>query len=144
MEAIYDSTRRQLHEDDIDGITALYPNVATGTIAGAVTNAGDASGIGGPSTEVALAAALELERQPEPLSHVLIATFATDGVDGPTDAAGAIATASTPEQARHNGLDPHLALSNHDSHTLFNRLGTLIRTGPTGTNVNDIVLAFAY
>ena len=127
-------------------VAASPPDKPTASILGCETtvDVGDASGIGGPSTEVALAAALELERQPDPLSHVLIATFATDGVDGPTDAAGAIATASTPEQARHIGLDPHLALSNHDSHTLFNRLGTLIRTGPTGTNVNDIVLAFAY
>lgn len=49
MEAIYAGARRQLHQDDIDGITALYPNVATGTIAGTVTDAGDASAIAGAS-----------------------------------------------------------------------------------------------
>ena len=78
------------------------------------------------------------------ISQVVIAAFATDGIDGPTDAAGAIATGSTPGQARRIGLDPRLALLDHDSHTLFDRLGTLIRTGPTGTNVNDIVLALCY
>jgi hydroxypyruvate reductase len=103
---------------------------------------GASTGTGGRNQELALAAAIELEGVP----NITVATFATDGVDGPTDAAGAIVTAETCRHARQLGLDPRAALANHDSHGLFSVLDRsgmphLIRTGPTGTNVNDLAVA---
>ena len=106
---------------------------------------GGAAGRGGRNQEAALVAAVEIDGRP----NIAIATFATDGVDGPTDAAGAIATGETCGRARQIGLDPGAVLANHDSHTFFDGLERagfphLIRTGPTGTNVNDIALALVY
>lgn len=106
---------------------------------------GDASGKGGRNLELALAAAIRLEGT----SAVTVATYSTDGVDGPTDAAGAIVTGQTCQQARAAGLDPEAYLRSHDSYSLFDRLDKaghphLIRTGPTGTNVNDIAVALIY
>lgn len=103
---------------------------------------GSASGKGGRNQELALAAALKIENQP----GITIATFATDGVDGPTDAAGAIVTGDTCRQARQLGVNPAAALARHDSYTLFEALDKagfphLLRTGPTGTNVNDVAIA---
>jgi hydroxypyruvate reductase len=100
------------------------------------------SGRGGRNQEAALAAAIELEGR----DGVAVATFATDGIDGPTDAAGAIVTGETCRQARSIGLDPKEFLAAHDSFTFFEKLDRagfphLIKTGPTGTNVNDVAVA---
>jgi len=103
-----------------------------------VTLTGD--GRGGRNQELVLAAALQLPTD----SDVVILSFATDGVDGPTDAAGASVTASIIAEARRAGLDPDAALARNDSHPLFASLGCLIRTGPTGTNVNDVAAAFTH
>ena len=62
----------------------------------------------------------------------------TDGTDGPTDAAGAMADGETIERARRHGLDPVQALASNDSYRFFDPLGNLIKTGPTNTNVNDV------
>ena len=62
----------------------------------------------------------------------------TDGIDGTEDAAGAIITPDTLARARTAGLDPRAVLTGHDSYTLFDATGDLIKTGPTLTNVNDI------
>ncbi|MCX7681612.1 MAG: DUF4147 domain-containing protein [Anaerolineae bacterium] len=94
-------------------------------------------GKGGRNTELALAAALALEGWP----GVLLVALATDGSDGPTDAAGALVTGETVSRARALGLDPLAALEANDSYSFFDQLGALIRTGPTGTNVNDLLLA---
>jgi len=101
---------------------------------------GSATGSGGPCQEIALAAAIELDGT----DNVAVAAFSTDGVDGPTDAAGAIATGHTARRAGTLGLDPRGALDRHDSHAFFDRVGGLIRTGATGTNVNDLVFVLAY
>lgn len=106
---------------------------------------GRAAGEGGRNQELALAAALDLDGKP----GCALVAFATDGVDGPTDAAGAVVTGHTCEAARKLGLDPRTALTGHDSHGFFRELERggepcLIRTGPTGTNVNDLVVALAY
>ena len=61
--------------------------------------------------------------------------------DGPTDAAGAIAHGGTIERARQLGLDPHHYLADNDSYHFFERLGDLIMTGPTNTNVADLMFA---
>lgn len=98
------------------------------------------SGAGGRNQEFTLAAAIRLEGQP----RTVVASFATDGVDGPTDAAGAWATGQTCELAATLGRPPRASLEANDSFTFFSVAGSSIRTGPTGTNVNDIALGLVY
>ncbi|MDR7391297.1 MAG: MOFRL family protein, partial [Armatimonadota bacterium] len=97
------------------------------------------SGRGGRNQELALAAALGLDG----LEGVLVASFATDGTDGPTEAAGAFADGSTVARGGSRGLDARRYLAANDSYAFFEALGDLVRTGPTGTNVNDVVLILA-
>ncbi len=97
-------------------------------------------GKGGRNTELALAAAIQLDG----VENVALAAFATDGIDGPTDAAGAIVTGQTCARARELGLDPQEYLNKNDSYGFFDRLGDLIRIGATGTNLNDIAIALVY
>jgi len=96
------------------------------------------SGKGGRNQEVALRCAMEIEG----LDNVCIATLATDGEDGPTDAAGAIVTGKSIAEARNKGIDPKLYLENNDSYNYFKKIGGLIHTGATGTNVNDLNFIF--
>jgi len=91
-------------------------------------------GKGGRNQEFALAAAIAIDGQP----GVLALCAGTDGTDGPTDAAGAIATGKSIARAARLGLDPAKYLANNDSYTFFSKLGDLVKTGPTGTNVMDI------
>jgi hydroxypyruvate reductase len=91
------------------------------------------TGLGGRNQEFALAAALDIAG----LKDVVILSAGTDGTDGPTDAAGAIADGSTIARAR---LDAAAYLANNDSYHFFENLGDLIKTGPTGTNVADVRL----
>lgn len=93
------------------------------------------AGRGGRAQEMALAFALAVE------GREVEALFAgTDGADGPTDAAGAVVDGSTVGKSRAEGLDARLHLDRNDAHPLLERTGSLIRTGPTDTNVTDIVL----
>jgi glycerate-2-kinase len=94
------------------------------------------NGRGGRNQELALAAALGLEGR----AGVLVFSAGTDGVDGPTDAAGALATGTTVARARALGLDADAHLRRNDSYPFFDALGDLVRTGPTGTNVMDLML----
>jgi glycerate-2-kinase len=91
-------------------------------------------GIGGRAQEFVLAAALAIDG----LDDVFVFAFGTDGTDGFTDAAGAMADGTTITRARSLGLDLGRHLGDNDSFPVFNALGDLIVTGPTGTNVNDI------
>ncbi len=104
---------------------------------------GDQPGLGGRNQEFALAAAgvLGTARWHGAPVPVAILAGGTDGNDGPTDAAGAIVDGSTLARARAAGLDLERHLNQHDAYPFFNRLGDLLRTGPTGTNVMDIDLA---
>ncbi len=95
------------------------------------------TGVGGRSQELVLAAALGIQG----LSNVVVASVGTDGFDGPTDAAGAVADGSTVTRALKKGLDPKGFLENNDSYSFFKELEDLIITGPAGTNVNDITVA---
>jgi glycerate 2-kinase len=94
-------------------------------------------GLGGRNQEIALAAALKLKG----LDGVVVASLSTDGVDGPTDAAGAIADGRTIVRVAKMGLNPERFLAENDSYDFFSRLNDLILTGPTGTNVNDVSVA---
>ena len=83
-----------------------------------------------------LAAAIELAKFPAEFDCSMFC-FATDGRDGPTDAAGAYADGGTLARARSRGLDADAALARNDAYGFFDAEGGLFRTGPTRTNVND-------
>jgi len=94
------------------------------------------NGIGGRNQEIPLSAALKIAGA----EGIAIASASTDGIDGPTDAAGAIVDGKTISRSKKLGLNPEEFLRNNDSYSFFSRLGDLIMTGPTGTNVNDITI----
>lgn len=102
-----------------------------------VTIIGD--GKGGRNQELALAAVNELAGEKD----VMLIAFATDGEDGPTDAAGAVVTGDSAWMAERLGVDAADHLSRNDAYAFFDALSDLIRIGPTGTNVNDLVFLIA-
>ncbi|MCW4010914.1 MAG: glycerate kinase [Candidatus Bathyarchaeota archaeon] len=91
-------------------------------------------GLGGRNQELELSAAMHLKDA----QTCVIASLSTDGVDGPTDAAGAIVDGYTLKRTTQLGLTPETFLADNDSYHFFSKLGDLIITKPTGTNVNDI------
>lgn len=91
-------------------------------------------GLGGRNQEFVLAAASDIAG----VRNVVLLSAGTDGTDGPTDAAGAIADAQTIARATEKGLSAADSLARNDSNRFFEPLGDLIRTGPTGTNVMDV------
>jgi len=105
-------------------------------------------GKGGRNSEFALAFLLEMMKMPPVKSagiagrkpSWLIASLGTDGLDGPTDAAGAWASDGIAGRALRLGLDPRAFLDRNDAYSFFKKTGSLIRTGPTGTNVMDLRL----
>lgn len=97
-------------------------------------------GRGGRNQELALGAALALDGQPRCSTIAL----ASDGIDGPTDAAGAWVDGESVARAHALGLDPRQAAAEHDAYPLLDQLGALLRTGPTGTNLNDLVIGLSY
>jgi len=111
------------------------PRPAVVVAGGETTVTVEGSGNGGRNQELALSAAMRIGGL-----DAVIATLATDGVDGPTEAAGAIADGWTVRRARSLGLAPEEFLINNDSNGFFSRLGDAIMTGPTGTNVNDLAV----
>jgi glycerate 2-kinase len=121
-------------------LRGLQPSVPTLLVAGGetvVTMRGH--GRGGRNQSLALAAMLELDG-----AHgTTLVTLATDGEDGPTDAAGAVVDGGSLARARALGLDPAARLDDDDAYPVFDALGDLLRIGPTGTNVCDLVLALA-
>jgi glycerate 2-kinase len=96
-------------------------------------------GKGGRNQELALAAALGLEG----IAGVAVMALATDGTDGPTDAAGAVVDGSTGARARGRGWDLRAALQDNNAYPLLDDVGDLLLLGPTGTNVNDILVLLA-
>jgi glycerate 2-kinase len=92
------------------------------------------NGKGGRNQEFALAAAIEIAG----LGNALVLSVGTDGTDGPTDAAGAVATGDTVKQALAKGLHARSHLNNNDSYPFFDAVDSLVKTGPTGTNVMDL------
>jgi hydroxypyruvate reductase len=93
-------------------------------------------GRGGRAQHLALAAAVTLDGVP-----AVVLAAGTDGVDGPTDAAGALVDGTLAARARSGGIDLEVALARTDSHPVLDALGALVRSGPTGTNVSDLVVA---
>jgi hydroxypyruvate reductase len=91
-------------------------------------------GKGGRNQEFSLAGAIDIDG----MDHVLLLSAGTDGTDGPTDAAGAIADGTTAARARKIGMDPIRYLRDNDSYHFFKALDDLIITGPTHTNVMDL------
>ncbi|ACS34059.1 glycerate kinase type-2 family protein [Thermococcus gammatolerans] len=94
------------------------------------------AGLGGPNQEFALSIARKIDG----LDAVVLAVD-TDGTDGPTDAAGGIVDGETLGKLKETGIDVEEALRNHDSYRALERVGALLKTGPTGTNVNSMVIA---
>jgi hydroxypyruvate reductase len=99
---------------------------------------GSEPGQGGRNQELALAAALALAGT----AGITLVALATDGTDGPTDAAGGIVDGETVARAAELGLDAHAALRRHDAYPWLDAAGALLRTGPTRTNVNDLLFVF--
>jgi len=121
-----------LKRDGRDQVCHLYGGETTVVVRG--------DGRGGRNQELALAAALALDDAP---FKTLVLSAGTDGIDGPTDAAGAWADERTASRARAVGADPEDHLRRNDAYTLFDEIDQLIRTGPTHTNVMDVVVALA-
>lgn len=97
-------------------------------------------GKGGRNQETALSAAKTLQG----ISNCLFISLATDGEDGPTDAAGGVVDGKTIETGNKLGLDADDHLNRNDAYTYLEKTGSLIKIGPTGTNVNDLVFLFAF
>lgn len=97
-------------------------------------------GRGGRNQELALAAVRELAGLPDGM----LVTLATDGEDGLTDAAGAVVCGETLQRGLEMGFSPDAFLNDNDSHHYFHALDDLLKPGPTGTNVNDLVFCFGF
>jgi hydroxypyruvate reductase len=98
------------------------------------------NGKGGRNQELALGAVSDIDG----LENTMLITVATDGDDGPTDAAGAVATGETKQRALAYGLNPIDFLRKNNSYEFFNPLMDLLKPGLTGTNVNDLTLLMLY
>lgn len=91
-------------------------------------------GKGGRNQELAFASAKDIEG----LDNVKIISYSSDGTDGPTDAAGAYVDGSTMEKLKEANINYEEILANNDSYNALDKIDQLIKTGPTGTNVNDV------
>ncbi len=114
------------------------PKPACVLLGGETTVTIKGKGLGGRNQELALAALIEMKETTGPY---IIVSCGTDGTDGPTDAAGGWATPGIWEKAREFQLNPLEYLNNNDSYNFLKQTGGLIQTGPTGTNVMDIIFA---
>ena len=110
-----------------------FPKVLIGGGETTVTVTG--SGRGGRNQELVLSAIAEIRGD-----GVCIASMGSDGIDGATDAAGAIADGKSQSRCQTQKLSPQAFIARNDSNTVFNKLDDLILTGPTGTNVNDVIV----
>ncbi|APT75613.1 glycerate kinase [Marinitoga sp. 1137] len=94
------------------------------------------TGYGGRNQELSYSFAIDIEG----FENVYFSSFGTDGTDGPTDAAGGIVNGKTITKIRKKGLDPEIYLENNDTYNGLSEGEALLKTGPTGTNVNDIMI----
>ncbi|MEL7834114.1 glycerate kinase type-2 family protein [Fodinibius sp. Rm-B-1B1-1] len=95
-------------------------------------------GKGGRNQELALRGAIEIEGH----EKITWLSAGTDGIDGPTDAAGAVVDGTTIIKAREQDVDPETFLRDNDSYRFHQKMGTLLKTGPTGNNLMDVVMVF--
>jgi len=116
------------------------PRPACVIVGGETTVTVKGHGKGGRNQEMALMASICIEG----LEDVAIVCLATDGTDGPTDASGALADGDTLRRAAALGLDPWAYLDDNDSYHFFQALDDLLLTGPTNTNVNDLMFVFVW
>lgn len=124
------------HVEQVARLVAALPRPACVIAAGETTVTVTGRGKGGRNQEFTFAAARALSQLG---ATAVAASVGTDGIDGPTDAAGAIADSTTFERARTAGIDdPDAYLRDNNTYAFFDRLGDLIKTGPTRTNVGDI------
>lgn len=128
-----------LGRDFVAILSKMPPSVDVVLGGGEATVTVHGDGCGGRNTEFALAASLALERCQ--IADWVVASLGTDGQDAMTGYAGAIADPETTPRARAAGIDPIDCLWRNDSLSVFEAGGGAIRTGPTGTNVNDLYIA---
>lgn len=129
----------KVHHQEVLRLATKLSRPACVLSAGETTVEVSGSGRGGRNQEFALAAVEALATAPWPM---VMASVGTDGIDGPTTAAGAVADATTLKRGQQRGLGtPGAYLDNNDSYTYFEALGDLIVTGPTNTNIGDIQVA---
>lgn len=129
--------RELAHRLRVDGLTKARPFCLIAGGETTVTIKGN--GKGGRNQELALAAVTQLAD----LKNVMLIALATDGDDGPTDAAGALVTGESARRSRALRLGVTGYLARNDAYSFFEKLGDLLKTGPTGTNVNDLIFLFA-
>ncbi|MFO7841831.1 MAG: DUF4147 domain-containing protein [Fidelibacterota bacterium] len=98
------------------------------------------TGKGGRSQETALSALLELNKE----NNYVLLCAGSDGIDGNSDAAGAVVNEHTQKKAKDTGLSLSEFMERHDSYSFHQQCGSLIKTGYTGTNVNDIAMALLF
>ena len=123
---------QRLHDHPARPLCLIAGGETTVTIRG--------TGVGGRNQELALAAVPHLAG----VEGSLLVTLATDGEDGPTGAAGAVVTGETEARAAALGMDAAAYLANNNAYPFFDALGDLLKTGATGTNVNDLTFLFRF
>jgi hydroxypyruvate reductase len=123
------------HIDAVTRTLASLPRPLCVISSGETTVTVVGKGTGGRNQEFALAMAQSLEGVGP---SVVAASIGTDGIDGPTDAAGALVDSTTLTRAQRSGIAPETYLAENNTYEFFHRLGDLIRTGPTSTNVGDL------
>jgi glycerate 2-kinase len=109
--------------------------ISGGEVTVRVTN----GGVGGRNQQFALACAQKIAGE-----DITVLSAGTDGIDGNSPAAGALADGSTIERAKAAGYDPAAALATFNAYPLFKAIGDAITTGPTGNNVRDLRILLAY
>lgn len=129
------------HVQRVLDLTRAYPGPVCVISSGETTVTVHGKGRGGRNQEFAAGAIDALARAGRPM---LLASLGTDGIDGPTDAAGAIVDTTTAAAAASAGLDVEAILDDNDAYRLHETLGTLVRTGRTDTNVCDVQVALVY
>ncbi len=130
---VYAGLARSLVVDDLP-----VPKPAALLLGGETTVTVTGSGRGGRNQELALSALMNIVG-----CDCIVLALGSDGIDGPTDAAGALVDGGSLSRAQSKGLDPEKHLTENDSYSFFKKLGDAVFTGPTGTNVNDLTLILA-
>ena len=128
---------RSVAEQFVTQISAPIKHPTAYVAGGETTVTVRGSGLGGRNQEMALAFALDADSRFNNLSWVFL-SGGTDGIDGPTDAAGGLVDPGTITRIRSAGYDPRLLLDNNDAYHALNHAGDLLITGATGTNVADL------